>query len=216
MLANVVYFHTLSFAQIAASGHVASDVVRSFAGSREAAWLTVAMAISALGALHGVVLTGAPQIEPSIPYSLGVLVQNQGYGVAHDFRITSAQPKIVDNEKGLLINFQIIGAQVGTQPVAPSLTVDFGDLAPGQVQEGRWLLTSSLQGLFVDYSATFQHVDSLGNPRLSLIEGVEIHEMIHLVQAPGAWDDGLPDFLVDDLPDRKSTRLNSSHLGTSY
>ena len=141
-----------------------------------------------------------PQIEPSIPYSLGVLVQNQGYGVAHDFRITSAQPKIVDNEKGLLINFQIIGAQVGTQPVAPSLTVDFGDLAPGQVQEGRWLLTSSLQGLFVDYSATFQHVDSLGNPRLSLIEGVEIHEMIHLVQAPGAWDDGLPDFLVDDLP----------------
>ena len=141
-----------------------------------------------------------PQIEPSIPYSLGVLVQNQGYGVAHDFRITSAQPKIVDNEKGLLINFQIIGAQVGTQPVAPSLTVDFGDLAPGQVQEGRWLLTSSLQGLFVDYSATFQHVDSLGNPRLSLIEGVEIHEMIHLVQAPGAWDDGLADFLVDDLP----------------
>ena len=65
MLANVVYFHTLSFAQIAASGHVASDVVRSFAGSREAAWLTVAMAISALGALHVVVLTGA-----RIPYAM--------------------------------------------------------------------------------------------------------------------------------------------------
>jgi len=39
--------------------------VRSFAGSRGAAWLTVAMAISALGALHVVVLTGA-----RIPYAM--------------------------------------------------------------------------------------------------------------------------------------------------
>ena len=65
LLANVVYFHTLSFAQIAASPHIASDVVRSFAGSRGAAWLTVAMAVSALGALHVVVLTGA-----RIPYAM--------------------------------------------------------------------------------------------------------------------------------------------------
>lgn len=65
MLANVVYFHTLSFAQIASSEHVASDVVRSFAGSRGAGWLTVAMGISALGALHVVVLTGA-----RIPYAM--------------------------------------------------------------------------------------------------------------------------------------------------
>jgi amino acid transporter len=65
LLANVVYFHTLSFAQIASSEHVASDVVRSFAGSRGAVWLTVAMAISALGALHVVVLTGA-----RIPYAM--------------------------------------------------------------------------------------------------------------------------------------------------
>jgi APA family basic amino acid/polyamine antiporter len=65
MLANVVYFHVLSFATIARSQHVASDVVQSFAGSRGAAWLTVAMAISALGALHVVILTGA-----RIPYAM--------------------------------------------------------------------------------------------------------------------------------------------------
>ena len=50
---------------VAASPHVASDVVQSFAGSRGAAWLTIAMAISALGALHVVVLTGA-----RIPYAM--------------------------------------------------------------------------------------------------------------------------------------------------
>ena len=65
LMANVVYFHTLPFAQIASSPHVASDVVQSFAGSRGATWLTVAMAISALGALHVVVLTGA-----RIPYAM--------------------------------------------------------------------------------------------------------------------------------------------------
>jgi amino acid transporter len=63
--ANVVYFHVLPFAQVAASAHVASDVVQTFAGSRGAAWLTLAMAFSALGALHVVIMTGA-----RIPYAM--------------------------------------------------------------------------------------------------------------------------------------------------
>lgn len=65
LLANVVYFHALPFADLAQSQHVASDVVQTFAGSRGARWLTVAMAVSALGALHVVVLTGA-----RIPYAM--------------------------------------------------------------------------------------------------------------------------------------------------
>jgi amino acid transporter len=65
LMVNVVYFHVLPFAQIAASQHVASDVVQSLSGSRGAAWLTVAMAVSAFGALHVVVLTGA-----RIPYAM--------------------------------------------------------------------------------------------------------------------------------------------------
>jgi len=65
LLANVVYFHVLPFAQVARSQHVASDVVQSFAGHQGAAWLTIAMAISALGALHVVELTGA-----RIPYAM--------------------------------------------------------------------------------------------------------------------------------------------------
>jgi len=65
LMANVVYFHVLPFQEVATSTHVASDVVQSFAGSRGALWLTIAMAISALGALHVVVLTGA-----RIPYAM--------------------------------------------------------------------------------------------------------------------------------------------------
>lgn len=65
LLANVAYFHVLTFAQVAQSQHVASDVAQTIAGARGANWLTVAMAISALGALHVVVLTGA-----RIPYAM--------------------------------------------------------------------------------------------------------------------------------------------------
>ena len=69
LLANVIYFRILPFAALAQSQHVASDVVQSFAGwfggSRGAVLLTIAMAISALGALHVVILTGA-----RIPYAM--------------------------------------------------------------------------------------------------------------------------------------------------
>lgn len=34
-----------------------------------------------------------PEMEPAIPYSLGVMVRNVGRGAARNFRITSAQPQ---------------------------------------------------------------------------------------------------------------------------
>ena len=139
------------------------------------------------------------EIEPAIPYALGMIVQNTGAGTARNVRVTSAQPEIVDNEKGLLIDFQLIASEVAGQNLTPSLTVQLGDIPPGTNAIARWLFTSSLQGLFIDYSATFEHLDGLGNPQLSLIDAVEIHEMNHVVLA--AFDDALPDFLVNDKPD---------------
>jgi amino acid transporter len=65
LLTNAGYFHALPFARVAESQHVASDAVQAFAGSRGATWLTLAMAVSAFGALHVVVLTGA-----RIPYAM--------------------------------------------------------------------------------------------------------------------------------------------------
>ncbi len=140
-------------------------------------------------------------IEPSIPYSLAVMVENRGAGAARNLSITSAQPEIVENEKGLLIDFQIIGTQVAGQNLSPSLTANFGDIAPMERKVGTWLITSTLQGLFIDYNATFEHLDGFGDPRLSLIKEVEIHEMIHMIEALESKADGLPDFLVNDVAD---------------
>jgi uncharacterized membrane protein YgcG len=137
-------------------------------------------------------------VEPSLPFSLGIIVENQGAGTARDFSIRSSQPRIVDNEKGLLVDFQIVATQVDGQPLLPSLTAEFGDIPPGGRSVGQWIMTSSIQGLFIEYSATFEHVDAFGDPRLSLIDSVEVLEMIRPVSAD---DDVLTDFLVNEFPD---------------
>lgn len=144
------------------------------------------------------------EIEPAEPFALGLIARNLGAGPARNFRITSAQPRIIENEKGLLVDFKIIGTQVGDQPVAPSLTARLGNIPPGGAQTAVWWMTSTLQGKFVEYHATFEHVDSLGVTNLSLIESVEVHELIRAVRADRPGDDALPDFLVNDEPDPDS------------
>ena len=44
-----------------------------------------------------------PEIEPPEPFNLGVRVKNDGQGIAHSLQIDSAQPRIVENQQGLLI-----------------------------------------------------------------------------------------------------------------
>lgn len=142
-----------------------------------------------------------PEVEPAIPFSLGLLLQNTGAGIAQNVKIVSSQPKIIDNDRGLLVDFDIIGTQVGTQEIAPTLAVNLGDLGPGQANVARWLMVSSLQGEFVAWDASFEHVNPLGDPRLSIIDTVDIFGLTHVVQADDPNTDGLPDFLTDDFPD---------------
>ncbi len=157
-------------------------------------------------------------VEPSLPYALGVMVRNDGHGQARNFRIASAEPQIVENERGLLIDFQLIGTQVAGEEISPSLTANFGAINAGDIKVARWLFTSSLQGLFIDYSAKFEHIDLLGNPRLSLLDAVSIHEMIRQVEAQGGLADGKPDFLVNDVPDVRDLpdTLYLSQGGTNH
>ena len=144
-------------------------------------------------------------VEAPEPFSLALAVRNDGFGAARDFRITSGQPYIIDNLQGLLVNFQLIGAQVGSQPTIPCLTLDFGDVPPGASTIGRWLMTSSLTGFFSNYDVTFTHVNPLGGESVlsdetSLIGGAEFFELDHVVQLVGPGQDALPDFLVHDPP----------------
>jgi hypothetical protein len=139
------------------------------------------------------------QYEPPIPFGLGIIVHNDGLGLCDDFTITSAQPQIIANSNGLLITFELIGSQAGTnQAVTPSLTMDLGAIQPQSAAAGVWLMTSTLEGAFINYSATFQEVNALGATNISLVNSVAIHEMNHIVRITVPSDDGIPDFLVND------------------
>jgi hypothetical protein len=83
-------------------------------------------------------------IEPTVPYSLALMAKNVGFGPAQGVKIISGRPEIIENEKGLLIDFDLIASEVAGEERTPSLTVEFGDIAPQQIKSGRWLFTSSL------------------------------------------------------------------------
>ena len=141
-------------------------------------------------------------VEPSVPFTLGVAVKNAGYGTAYSLQISSAQPEIIDNERGLLISFMIIGANIGGERATPSLTVRFGDLTPNTTMVARWYMISSLQGEFMSYTATFENMNPLGDPKLSVLDDLQIHELIRNVMIyTSNEEDGIPDFLVNDRDD---------------
>jgi len=145
-------------------------------------------------------LTGP--IEPSIPAELAVIIDNRGFGNARNVKIESAQPEIIDNEKGLAIDFSIVGSNLGGKPRQLGLfDVDFGDISGGSRAVGQWWFTSSLLGHFIAYQVSVNHSNSFGNPDLSLVSEVNVHELIKGVRVYGPLDDTIGDFLVNDIPD---------------
>jgi len=137
-------------------------------------------------------------IEPPVPFSLGVRVKNSGHGTAQDLNIDSAQPRIVENEQGLLIGFAIEGSQVNGEPATESLLVDFGNIAPGTSGTARWAMTCTLSGKFIEFEADFSHSDELGGTVTSLIDAVQTHFLVNDVLVDVVGRDSVRDFLAKD------------------
>ena len=143
------------------------------------------------------------KIEPIVPAEFAVMVQNNGFGTAKNVKIESAQPKIVENEKGLAINFALIGSNLNGQPKQLGLTnIDFGNIAPKTATIGQWWFTSDLLGHFISYETKLTHLDSRGNPDLSLISGATLHELIRSIRVYSV-EDNINDFLVNEVQDGK-------------
>ena len=71
-----------------------------------------------------------------MPFTLGVRVKNTGDGTARGLKIDSAQPKIIENDQGLLVGFVILESEVNGQSVPNSLLIDFGDVPSGEATRG--------------------------------------------------------------------------------
>lgn len=138
-----------------------------------------------------------PAVELPEPFTLGVRVLNKGAGSAPKTQIESAQPKIVENRQGLLIDFTILGGFVGNEPAGKSLLLDFGDIGPESAKMGRWLMQTSLAGRFTEFNASFVHADSLGGAVTSLVQDVVTHKLVHDVRIDLPAHDDIDDFLAE-------------------
>lgn len=59
---------------------------------------------------HSIYDPNTMEIEPNIPFVLAMLVHNASNGTAFDCRVVSGRFEIIDNDRGLLINFDLIGS----------------------------------------------------------------------------------------------------------
>lgn len=137
-------------------------------------------------------------IEPSTPFTLGVRVKNTGAGRAANLSIDSAQPRITENDQGLLINFVIEGTEINGVQANDTLCIDFGTIEPGKASVARWIMSCSLSGTFVEFNATFSHSDELGGELTSLVQETNTHFLVHDVRADLSDSDDIGDFLAKD------------------
>lgn len=145
-------------------------------------------------------------VEKSIPAEFALLINNKGNADAKNLKFVCKQPQIIDNQKGLLVNFAIQSAQLNGKNKVLTLSNDIPlevGTVPAQSQTYmQWWLKSSLLGHFTDYDVTFDHKTSYGNKELSLIDQVSIHELIRGF-TPLATEQDSPKraFLVNDMED---------------
>lgn len=139
-------------------------------------------------------------VEEAEPFKLGVLVKNSGIVDANNVSIRSAQPKIIDNQQDLLIDFSIIGSKVNGQTVNAGLQTNFGRIPAGEVASGYWLMKSSLAGTFKDITATVSHAENLGGQLTAVIksDAITSHLLAGYVLNNQSGRDSHNDFLADD------------------
>ena len=143
-------------------------------------------------------------VEPIIPAEFSVLIHNKGKGDANNVRMITKKPEIVENEKGLLIDFDIISSSLNggekTMALDDDIATQFGTIAAGTASYATWDLTASLMGHFTEYDVSVTHVTDYGNPDLSLLDRVTIHELIHSMNAT-IGDKVYRAWITNDEPD---------------
>lgn len=149
-----------------------------------------------------------PQAEPVVDGEFALLISNVGKGDARNVMLTTEQPEITDNEKGLKIDFEIVSSSINGGEKTPALggatASDFGTIEAGSTAYAQWMLRSSLLGHFTRYKVEVTHLTGHGNPDLSLLNRVDIHELIRSIDG----NDGLTGWLVNDYADKEDTPDN--------
>lgn len=148
------------------------------------------------------------EIEPCEEAEFSLLINNKGYGDANNVKMTTNQPQIIDNEKGLLIDFELMSSQLNggekTLALGNSVATDFGTIPANSTSYAQWWIKSSLLGHFTDYDVEATHVTSYDNPDLSLLNDVTIHELIRSLEVTDG-ENKMVGFMTNDIVDAEDT-----------
>lgn len=148
------------------------------------------------------------EVEPSEEAEFSLLINNLGYGDATNVRMTTNQPEIVDNEKGLKVKFELMSSQLNGQEktlaLGGSVSTDFGTIPAHSTSYAQWWIKSSLLGHFTDYDVKATHLTSYDNKDLSLLNDVTIHELIRSIDVTKG-DKTLKGFMTNDIVDADDT-----------
>lgn len=148
------------------------------------------------------------EVEPSEEAEFSLLINNLGYGDATNVRMSTNQPEIVDNEKGLKVKFELMSSQLNGQEktlaLGGSVATDFGTIPAHSTSYAQWWIKSSLLGHFTDYDVTATHLTSYDNKDLSLLNDVTIHELIRSIDVTKG-DKTLKGFMTNDIVDADDT-----------
>lgn len=148
------------------------------------------------------------EVEPSEEAEFSLLINNLGYGDATNVKMSTNQPEIVDNEKGLKVKFELMSSQLNGQEktlaLGGSVSTDFGTIPAHSTSYAQWWIKSSLLGHFTDYDVTATHLTSYGNKDLSLLNDVTIHELIRSIDVTKG-DKTLKGFMTNDIVDADDT-----------
>lgn len=144
------------------------------------------------------------KVESSEEAEFALLISNKGFGDANNLRMTTSQPEIVDNSKGLAIDFEIVGSSLNgkaaTMAIGEKIPTEFGTLKALNTTYAQWWLKSSLLGHFISYNVEATQVSAYGSEDMSLLDRVEIHELIHGM-TPEDGTETSRAFLVNDIDD---------------
>ena len=141
-------------------------------------------------------------IEPTEPAEIAMMISNVGAGNANNVYLESSQPQIVENQNGLLINFDMVGAAMNGEPRPLGLTdIPFGTIESHSAGIAEWYFTSTLMARVIHSTPHIIHNNSYGNPNLSLVTELNSHELIKSIRAYGSLEDGINDFFVNETTD---------------
>ena len=141
-------------------------------------------------------------IEPTVPAELAMMISNVGAGDANNVYLQSSQPQIIENQNGLLIEFDMVGSAMNGVPRPLGLTdIPFGTIESQTTGIAEWYFTSSLLSRVISTTPSVIHNNSWGNLQLSLVTELNSHDLIKAITAYGSLEDGINDFFVNETPD---------------